>query len=198
MMLIALFFLLIDGPRLINWLERVVPLRQGELRGLLSEFHTVSRAVLQSMLISASVQTAAALAGYLIARVPSPLFFAGVTFVVALIPVIGAASVCLVAAILLYFTGHPMAALFLALWAVGVVALIDNFVTPYLVSVDVEMHGAVVFFSMVGGILAFGTVGLLVGPLVANLFLTLISMYRRSYRPSLKPMGAASDASPIR
>jgi predicted PurR-regulated permease PerM len=183
MMLIALYFLLLDGPRLIQWLERTVPLRTGEMRELLSEFRAVSRSVIVSSLITAGAQALAALVGYLIARVPNPIFFAGITFFMALIPVIGAGIVCLAAATLLFFTGHPIAALFLAIWGVVVVGLIDNIVKPYLVSEDMEMHGALVFFSMIGGVAAFGAVGLLIGPLVANLFLTLTSMYRRSYKP---------------
>jgi predicted PurR-regulated permease PerM len=182
MMLIALWFLLVDGPRLIQWLDRTVPLRPGELRELMAEFRAVARAVIYSSVITAAVQTVFALAGYLMARVPNPFFFAGITFFVALIPAIGASVVCLIAAALLFVTGHPIAALFLSLWGVVVVGLIDNVIKPYLVSEDMQLHGGVVFFSMIGGVIAFGAVGLLIGPLVANLFITLTSMYRRSYK----------------
>lgn len=184
MMMIALYFLLIDGTQLIQWLDRTVPMRPGELQELLSEFRRVSRAVIVSSVITAGIQAIVALAGYYIAKVPSPLFFAGVTFFVAMIPAVGAAIVCLAAAALLYVTGHPIAASFLAIWGIAVVGLIDNVVKPFLVKEDMEMHGALVFFSLIGGVVAFGAVGLLIGPLVANLFITLTGMYRRSYKPS--------------
>ncbi len=183
MMIIALYFLLARGRELVAWVVEVLPLRPRQTRELFSDFRKVARAVIVSTIITAAVQAAAAFAGYLIARVPHPFFFAFVTFFVALIPAIGAASVCLFAALILLVTGHPYMALFLAVWGVTVVALIDNVVKPYLIKDEVEMGGAVVFFALVGGIAAFGMVGLLIGPLAFAAFLSLLRMYRRDYMP---------------
>jgi len=182
MMLIALYFLLIDGPALIKWLDGVVPLRHGEFRELLEQFRAVSKAVIVSSAITAAIQAIAALVGFWIAKVPLALFFAGLTFVLAFVPAVGASSVSLLAAALLYFTGHPYMALFLAIWGLVVVGLIDNVVKPFLVSGGMEMHGAIVFFALIGGLAAFGAVGLIIGPLVASFFITLMRMYKRDYK----------------
>ena len=96
---------------------------------------------------------------------------------------IGAAGVCLFAALILLATGHPYMSLFLAIWGVAVVGLIDNVVKPLLIKGELEMGGAVVFFALIGGIGAFGMVGLLIGPLAVATFLTLLRMYRRDYIP---------------
>jgi predicted PurR-regulated permease PerM len=184
MMLIALYFLLVQGQGLVAWLDGISPLKAGQTRELLTEFKKVSYAVIVSTVITAAIQATAALVGYLITRVPHPLFFGGVTFFVAFIPAVGAASVCLAAALLLYATGHPIAALFLAAWGLLVVGLIDNLVKPLLIKGGMEMQGAVVFFALVGGIGAFGAVGLLLGPLVVASFLTLLRMYRRDFKPT--------------
>lgn len=181
MMAIALFFLLVGGNALIAWIDGVTPLRRGQTRELLAEFKKVSYAVIVSSLITAGVQAAAALAGYLIASVPHPVFFAGVTFFFALIPMIGAASVCLFAALILLVTGHPYMAIFLAAWGVVVVGLVDNVVKPYLIKGEMEMHGAVVFFALLGGLGAFGVIGLLIGPLAVAMLLSLLRIYRRDY-----------------
>jgi predicted PurR-regulated permease PerM len=85
------------------------------------------------------------------------------------------------AALILLATGHPYMAGFLAVWGLVVVGLIDNVAKPYLIKGDLEMHGAVVFFALIGGIGAFGMVGLLVGPLAVAMMLTLLGMYRRDY-----------------
>jgi predicted PurR-regulated permease PerM len=180
-MLIALFFLLVGGNDLLAWIDDVSPLRRGQTRELLAEFKKVSHAVVTSTVITAAVQALAALAGYLIAQVPHPFFFTALTFFVALIPVLGAASVCFVAALLLVATGHPYMAAFLAAWGALVVGLVDNIVKPFLIKGDVEMSGAVVFFALIGGIAAFGMVGLLIGPLAVALFLALLRIYRRDY-----------------
>jgi len=183
MMLIALFFLLAEGDRLVDWIDSVSPLRRGQTRELMAEFKKVSYAVMVSTLITAGVQAAVALVGYLIASVPHPIFFGAVTFFVAMIPAVGATSVVLVAALVLLVTGHPYMAIFLAVWGVLVVGLVDNIVKPYLIKGDVEMSGAVVFFALVGGIGAFGMVGLLIGPLAVALFLAILRIYRRDYLP---------------
>jgi predicted PurR-regulated permease PerM len=154
-------------------------------------------AVLVSSLATAAVQAVVALVGYLIARVPHPFFFGTLTFFIALIPAVGAAAVCLVAAVLLLATGHPWMALFLALWGVTVVGLVDNVVKPLLVKRGLSLHGAVVFFALLGGLSVFGPVGLLMGPMVVALLLALIRIHERDYKPELPPdTHAPVDASP--
>jgi predicted PurR-regulated permease PerM len=179
MMLIAFYFLLVDGPALVDWLADVMPLRRRQTERLLVEFRRVSVAVIVSSVATAGIQATMALVGYVIARVPNPLFFAMATFVVGLIPAVGATSVVLVAALLLFISGHPGWALFLAIWGVGPVGLIDNVVKPYLIRGGIELHGAVVFFSLLGGLSYFGPVGLLAGPLIVSFFLAVIRMWDR-------------------
>lgn len=190
MMLIAAFFLLVHGDALVHWLDHVSPLARGQTRELLREFKKVSYSVIASSIVTAGVQATAALIGYAIAGVRHPVFFGAVTFFVAFIPAIGAGGVCLTAAALLLLTGQPYAALFLALWGVFVVGLADNIVKPYLLKKGMELHGAIVFFSLIGGLLAFGAAGLLIGPLIVALFLALLRIYHRDFGAD-RPAGAA-------
>lgn len=181
LMLIAFFFLLVRGGELVNWLDSMSPLGRGQTRELLTTFRKVSFAVIVAAAITAAAQAVAALAGFYIARVPSPIFFAVVTFFLAFIPAIGAAVVCLVAALLLLATGHPYMAIFLTAWGIFVVGLVDNLIKPLLVRRGMEIHGAIVFFSLLGGLAAFGGIGLLVGPLVVSFFLALVRIYHRDF-----------------
>jgi predicted PurR-regulated permease PerM len=166
----------------VSWLDDVLPLRPGQTRELLAEFKKVSFSVIVSAVISSGVQALAALLGFLISRVPHPVFFAAVTFFMAFVPALGATSVCLLAAGILYVTGHPYLSLFLALWGVVVVGLVDNVIKPLLIKAGMEMRSAVVFFALIGGLGAFGAIGLLMGPLVVALFLALVRIYRRDFR----------------
>jgi hypothetical protein len=111
----------------------------------------VSYSVIISAVITSGVQALAGLLGYLISRVPHPLFFATVTFFTAFVPTLGAASVCVFAAGILFVTGHPYRSLFLALWGVVVVGLVDNVIKPLLIKAGMEMRSAVVFFALIGG-----------------------------------------------
>lgn len=184
MMTIALYFLLAQGDEAVAWIEQVSPLGAGRTRELLVELKKVSYALVMSMVVTSAAQALAAFIGYLIASVPHPVFFAALTFVIAFIPALGAAFVCLFAALLLFATGHNYAALFLALWGVLVVALVDNLIKPFLITTEIQLPGAVVFFALIGGLAAFGGVGLLIGPLVVALFAIAVRMYSRDFAPA--------------
>lgn len=183
LMIIALFFFLAHGDHLVRWLDSISPLGPGQTLELLEGFKNVSYAVIVSTLITSGIQATAALIGFYIASVPSPIFFASVTFFAAFIPAIGAAVISLIAALLLLATGHPYMAIFLVLWGLVIVGLVDNLVKPLLIKRGMEIHAAVVFFSLIGGLAAFGAIGLLLGPLVVAMFLSLLRMYHRDYTP---------------
>ncbi len=178
-MLVAFYFLLVDGPRLVAWLTHAIPMPDRHALEILGDFRNVSVAVLVSSLATAGVQAVVALAGYLIAGVPQALFFTAVTFVAAFIPVLGAASVSLVLAGLLLVTGHTGDAIFLAIWGLVVVGLSDNLVKPLLMKGRMEVHGALIFFAMVGGLAMFGAVGLVAGPLILAFFMSVVRLFER-------------------
>jgi predicted PurR-regulated permease PerM len=93
----------------------------------------------------------------------------------AFIPAVGAGAVCLGVALLVFLPGHPYAAFFLAVWGLTVVRLVDNPVKPLLSKAGMQMNGAVVFFSLIGGLAAFGGVGLPLRPLILTLLLALLT-----------------------
>jgi predicted PurR-regulated permease PerM len=176
--LVAFFFFLTSGRALVAWLEGVVPLAPGQFRSLMDEFRKVNRAVLISSLATAAVQAIAALIGFFLSRLPNALFFAMVTFVAALIPIGAAMMVSIILAVTLLIDGRTGAGIFLLIWAVLVVGTIDNFVKPLFIRGGVELHGAVVFFSLLGGLAAFGPVGIIAGPLVVAFFVAVTRMER--------------------
>lgn len=179
--LVAFFFLLVDGGALVRWIKEAVPLKPGQAAELFEDFRRVTVAVLASTVATAGAQAALALLGYVVAGVPNALFFGFVTFVVALVP-IGLATVMVVAlAVLKIATGHLVAGLFLAFWAVGVVATIDNVVKPLLMRRGLAIHPVVIFFAFIGGMAAFGPVGLLMGPLAVAFLIAVVRLYQRDY-----------------
>jgi predicted PurR-regulated permease PerM len=176
---IALYFLLIDGPRLAAWCETASPLREGQTTELLQEFRSVSVSVIVSSLATGIIQAAVALIGYLITGVPKPWFFAVVTFFMSFVPAIGAGGTSFVATLILLAMGKIGMAIFLAIWGTVAVALSDNLVKPWLAKDSAHMHGAVLFFALVGGMAAFGAIGLIVGPLIVSFLLTLVRLRTR-------------------
>jgi len=179
-MLIALFFFLLEGSRLVAWVDENAPLERGTARQLLGEFRSVSSAIVMSIVVTAAVQAGAALIGYLIASVPHPFFAASVTFIAAFIPAVGAGAACLAVAGIVALSGHTSAAIFLAIWGLAVVSLVDNVLRAYLIKDGSGIHGAVIFFSLLGGLQAFGALGLILGPLAVALFLAILRLQRQN------------------
>jgi predicted PurR-regulated permease PerM len=195
MMLIAFFFFLVDGGRLAGWLDRHVPLRPGQFRMLMEDFRATSVSVLVATLATAGIQTAAALVGYLVFRAPNVVFLTLATFVVALIPAVGGASMVVVAGIIQLATGHEISGGLLIVWGLVAVSLVDNVARPFLLKGGMELHGGVVFFALLGGLSVFGAIGLVIGPLVVTFLIAVVKMYEREYaEPS--PAAAAGGPAP--
>lgn len=180
LMLIALFFLLSDGPALVRWIDEALPLQRGQAAELLRDFRKVTATVLLSTLAVGGVQSALAVVGYLIAGVPNPAFFGLVTFFLSLVPVAGATVVVVALGIVKLATGHAGAGVFLLAWGAGV-SMIDNVLKPIFIRGGVPIHGAVVFFALLGGIAVFGPIGFLVGPLAVTFLVAVVRMYHRDY-----------------
>jgi predicted PurR-regulated permease PerM len=179
LMLVALFFLLRDGHALVDWAERNSPMRAGQLRDLLSELRRVSKSVIGAHLATGFIQSAVATLGYAVSGVPSPFLFGVLTLALSFIPSLGAAVVGLPLSGLLWLMGRHGWAIFLLGWSTLVTGLVDNVVRPILVHGGTDLHGALIFFSLLGGVLAFGPIGLIVGPLALALFMSVTTIQRR-------------------
>jgi predicted PurR-regulated permease PerM len=177
--LIACFFFLTDGHRLVTWLEAAAPMAPGQFRELAGEFRRTAVSVLVATVATAGIQSGAALIGFLIAGVPGPLFLTFVTFVVALVPAVGGTVVVLATAVLQYATGHPVAAVFLAVWGVAVVSMVDTLARPYLLKDGMDLPIGIVFLALLGGVAAFGVIGLVLGPLVVTFLIAALRIWRR-------------------
>lgn len=187
MALIALFFFLVDGARLLDWIDARLPLRPGQFRALMEDFRQTSVSVLVATLGTAAIQTAVAVVGYLIARAPNVFFLALATFVLALVPAVGGAAMVVAVSLLLLSTGHPVAGTFLAIWGVAVVSLSDNLARPYLLKGGMALHGGLVFFALLGGLAVFGGIGLVLGPMILTFLIAVLRLYRREFATEVNP-----------
>ncbi len=177
--LVALYFFLVDGHKLVAWLDANAPLAPGQFRELVGEFRRTAISVLVATVATAGIQAGAALIGFLLARAPGPLFLTTVTFLVALVPAVGGTVVVLAVALIQYATGHELAALFLLIWAFGVVSLVDTLARPYLLRGGLSLPIGIVFLALLGGVAAFGIIGVLLGPLVVTFLIAALRIWRR-------------------
>jgi predicted PurR-regulated permease PerM len=184
LMLLAFYFLLVDGPLLIGWLWRVSPLQARQTEELIAEFHRVSVGSIVGNVATALLQGVAAGAGFAIFRVPHAIFFGMLTAIASFIPVVGTAIVAVPAMAMLALSGRSGAALGLAIWYAVFVVGVEHAAKPFILRATSggEMHTGLMFLALLGGLEVFGLLGVILGPLIVSFFLSLMRMIERDGR----------------
>ena len=172
-MLYSMFFLLISGSVLLRKILFFLPLCDADEQLLLHRFTSVTAATLKGTMIIGLLQGTICGVGFAIAGIEGAVFWATVMAVLSLIPVLGTGLVWGPALVVLLAQGHYGGALVLLGVCGGIAGNIDNVLRPQLVGKDTQMHHLFVLFSTLGGIGMFGILGIIVGPIIAALFITL-------------------------
>lgn len=177
------YVFLTDGPRFGAWLERNLPLTPSQFRGFSNAFYETGRGLILGVGLTALAQGLLACVGYLIAGVPHALVLGLLTAAAALFPSVGTALVWVPAAGVLALSGRVTDAVIVLV--VGCVAGgVDNFLRPALSRFGrLRVPTFVLFCAMLGGLVAFGAAGLLLGPLFVRLAMEGLRQWRRRDGP---------------
>jgi len=173
LMVFVLFFVLRDGPGLARQVVPMLTIEERRRTRLWQHLADVTRAVFLGIGLTALVQGLLVGIGFWIAGLPSPLVFGVAGVIAALIPMVGAALVWVPGALYLAFGGDYGHAIFLVAWGAIVISMVDNFLRPMLISGRSEVPTLAVFVGVMGGLAAFGFVGLFIGPIVLGLLVAL-------------------------
>ncbi len=174
LMLILLFFFLRDGEEILGSMMSLVPMQSHRKAELVDHIGQVTRAVVFGTLVTALAQGVSVGIGWTIVGLPSPVVFGALAALMSVVPVGGTAFVWGPAALWLLFIGRGYAALFMLVWGVLIVGLADNFLRPLLISGRTEVPTLAVFLGVLGGLAAFGLVGMFVGPLLISVTVVLV------------------------
>jgi predicted PurR-regulated permease PerM len=172
-MVFLLFYLLRDGERIFNRLVNLVPLEPQRRAKLIQYLAEVTRAVVYGHSLTALGAGALVGIGFAIVHLPSPVVFAVLAAFAALLPGAGSGFVLIPAVLYLAFDGRWGAALFLGLWGLGI-ALCDNLLRPFLTRKHAAVSTLSVFVGVIGGVVAFGLIGLVLGPVLLSLIVALL------------------------
>ncbi len=175
--LYTMFFFLVDGDRILGWIMRYLPLKQEDGERMLDRFTSVTRATLKGVAVIGILQGTLTGAAFAVIGIPSFIFWGTLTAVMSLVPGIGTAIVWLPASIILASNGHYGQAIGLFAFCALVVGGLDNFLRPRLVGQDTRLHELMVLFGTLGGIMMFGVAGIIIGPIVAALVVTVWEIY---------------------
>ncbi|HWA77051.1 MAG TPA: AI-2E family transporter [Polyangiaceae bacterium] len=160
---------LVDGRRTYAWALRHSPIPRANLRRLGDAFSESARGLLIGVGLTALIQGVTATIGYVALGVPQPLVLGLITCVAALIPSVGTALIWAPVTLALFLTGRPVAAAIM-LGIGAFVSVVDNFIRPALSKYgELSMSTFLLLVAMLGGITAFGPMGLLLGPLLVRL-----------------------------
>jgi predicted PurR-regulated permease PerM len=177
--LFTLFYFFRDHRRIISGMIRLLPLPDREIEMLLSATADAIHATIYGRFTVAAVQGALGGLMFWILGLGAPLLWALLMTLFALVPMLGAFIIWVPASILLVIQGSWIKALVLTLWGAFVIGLVDNFLYPLIVGDRLRLHSLLVFFSALGGIAAFGTSGIVVGPVILAVTIGLIRLWQR-------------------
>ena len=192
-LLYSMFFFLMDGHKLLDKILFYLPLEEANERRLLDKFTSVTRATLKGTIVIAILQGGLAGLAFAVVGIKGAVFWGAIMAVLSVIPGIGTALVWVPAAVVLAAGGHLMKAAGLATFCAIVVGSVDNFLRPLLVGRDTQMHELLILFGTLGGILMFGVVGFIIGPIIAALFTAVWEIYGVVFSDILPPITATGS-----
>ena len=192
-MLFLLFFFLRDGKGMFNRLQRLIPVPEEHREQLFHHLSSVTRGVFYGIGLTAIAQGVLVGIGFAIAGLPSPVVFGVLAGILALLPAGGAAIVWIPAVLYLAAVGQWGMFIFMLIWGV-IVSTSDNFLRPILVSRYAPVSAFMVFVGVVGGIAAFGAIGIVVGPVFLALVAAILEYFdEKVIAPNKRRLDAQAD-----
>ncbi|MBN2050408.1 MAG: AI-2E family transporter [Spirochaetales bacterium] len=183
--LYCLYFFIRDGESIMAGLGRSVPLAEGDKTAIIEKFLSVTRATLKSTLVIGLIQ--GTIGGFLffVLGIKAPVLWGTAFLILAAIPGMGPVLIWLPATAILLILGTWGKALVMLLVGAAVIPLADYILRPRIVGQDTQLHPVLVFIGVFGGVVVFGIWGLLFGPLVMSLAVTVLGIFTRLFRGEL-------------
>ena len=184
--LLALFFFFRDGDQILAFIKRLSPLPKNHEAELLHKLKKSIHGVIMGNFGTSLVQGVIAGFGFLFVGIPNFFFWTAVMSFASLIPYVGAAIIWFPASLILMASGSLAKGIFLFLWGMFVVSTSDNVVRPKLIAGSSDMHPLATFLVVIGGILLLGIKGIIIGPLILSLTISVLHIYELEYKDVLK------------
>lgn len=185
-MFYALFYFFRDGARMLKRLMHLSPLGDKYEQMLYEKFTSTARATLKGTFIVGSLQGVLGGLLFWFTGIEGALIWGVVMVALSIIPAVGPAPVWLPAGLIMLALGNVWQGLTILLFGALVIGLIDNILRPVLVGKDIQMHPLLVLFATLGGIFIFGLSGFVIGPVIAALFIAVMTIYDHHYRNELQ------------
>ncbi len=180
-MLFTLFFAFRDGTELVRSLQEALPMAPDDRQRLIERLQQTIVAVVQGLTLTAALQALLLGVGLWFVGVPFAMLLSTAAFFLAFLPVGGAALVWIPTVIGLLMLGQVGSALILGVYCAAVVGSVDNLVRPIVIGSQASLSTPILFFGILGGLQAYGFIGLFVGPAILATFSVFVRIYRERY-----------------
>jgi len=180
--ILSIFYFLKDSARWKKALLVLSPLSDIDDKKIINKIARAVNGIITGYLFIALLQGLLMGLGLALFGVPNPALWGLVTMFTALIPTVGTAMISIPAIIFLFLTGNTIQAIGLFVWAVAIVGMVDNLLSPIIIGNRINLSPLLILFSILGGISFLGPIGILVGPLTISLLYTLLSIYRDEFK----------------
>ena len=184
--LLAFFYLLRDGDFYYKGLQDLTPLHDDDKKAIFDTLRTTLSSVMRGLMLTAVLQGVTIGLGMLVFGMPYWLFLAIASALAGLMPIGGTAIVWIPAAIYLGFASGWSAAIGLTIWSAVALAIIDNFIKPLAMKHGTGLPTIALFLGILGGLEAYGPLGLFLGPAIMSVFAALLRVYRKEYAGARK------------
>jgi len=176
--ILTLHYFLIDGEKVIKEILYLIPGQDLEKKKMLERVSLILKGVLYGNVLTALIQGILAFFIYSILGIPQNLFWAILTMLASFIPAFGTFLIWGPLVGYLFLTGSYIKGIILLVFCGVIISNLDNFLKPFLIGGKTKIHNLLIFFSVLGGIVQFGILGLFLGPLILALFLSIIEIYK--------------------
>jgi len=180
--LLSLYYLFKDGSTLFERLKEIAPLPSKEKDLLIQRFKDMISATIYGGILIAVIQGSLGGLSFWVLGLPSPIFWGTAMGLLSFIPIGGTALIWGPAAIILVIGGAVLKGIVLLGIGVFVISSVDYLLRPFFISSRTNIHPLLLFFAVLGGVQAFGLIGLIAGPLIATLFLALVEIYTQGVK----------------
>jgi len=191
--LFLLYYVFIDGNSLLKRLQYLVPLKDSDELKIIAKFEQVINAIIFNTLMIGIMEGIYGAILFTILGVPSPFFWGMIMTFLSIIPVVGANSVFFPMAVYQIIIGNTITGVLILVFGVGAVSINQNIVKPRLDGNKSGIHPAIMFLAGMGGLLYFGVIGFIIGPIITSVFILFLDFYGEKYKNQLIKQNEKSD-----
>jgi predicted PurR-regulated permease PerM len=182
LMMMTIYYMFRDGMRLKDYIAGLLPVPEEQMEKVVNTFQEMGRAIVIGNGMSGAVQGFLGGFGFFLFGLPSPFLWGSVIAFMAFLPVIGASIVFIPATVILLLHGNVGTGIGFLIYNLTYSSIIEYLIKPRVIGQEMQMNSLLVFIGIIGGIKLFGILGIVYGPLIITIFLTVAEIYKLEYK----------------